>query len=90
MKERSRSVQDVALLLVIVVGIALATVTVYSQGSGQQPAQTPTQHLRSWPCSSSRRGKPNTHADAHQLVDGSGAQAICLPRYRSSQYGWPC
>ena len=43
MKERSRSVQDVALLLVIVVGIALATVTVYSQGSGQQPAQTPTQ-----------------------------------------------
>jgi hypothetical protein len=43
MKERSRSVQDVALLLVIVVGIALATVTVSSQGTGQQPAQTPPQ-----------------------------------------------
>ena len=46
MKERSRSVQDVALLLVIVVGIALATVTVYSQGSGQQPAQTPRDHTQ--------------------------------------------
>src|SRR5262244_1806745 len=48
MKARSRSVLDVALLLVIVVSIAVATVTVYSQGNtqpagqnGAQPGQRP-------------------------------------------------
>ena len=43
MKDRSRSVRDVGLLLAIVVGIALATVTVYSQGGGQPAAQGPAQ-----------------------------------------------
>lgn len=43
MKDRSRSVLDIGLLLVIVVSIALATVTVYSQGSVQPAAQTPVQ-----------------------------------------------
>src|SRR5512138_1014104 len=48
MKARSRSVLDVGLLLVIVVSIAVATVTVYSQGNtqptgqaGAQPGQRP-------------------------------------------------
>src|SRR5690349_21323361 len=49
MKARSRSVLDVALLLMIIVSIAVATVTVYSQENaapagqnGAQPAQRPS------------------------------------------------
>src|SRR6185295_13369431 len=48
MKARSRSVLDIALLLAIVAGIAVAAVTVYSEGNTQpagqnsaQPAQRP-------------------------------------------------
>ena len=40
MKARSRSVQDVGLLLLIVAGISWATVTVYSQGAGQATQAT--------------------------------------------------
>src|SRR5690242_10731103 len=39
MKDRSRSVYDLGLLLVILFAVAFATITVYSQN--QTPAQTP-------------------------------------------------
>jgi hypothetical protein len=94
MKDRSRSVYDLDLLIVIVQCLWLLprSLTVYSQNQTlrlrlklQRPTVLP--NAADAAVQVRHNSQPQSDADANQLVDRSDAEAFCLAQHRTGQHG---
>ena len=80
MKDRSRSVYDLGLLIVIVSAVAFAT----NNRSFTKPNCNSNSRARS---GAEAKSQSESNSNADQLVHRSGTEALRRPQYRTGEHG---